>query len=68
MDPRLEPKGIILSGGPESVYDDGRADRRPRDCSTSRPVLGICYGMQLIAQLEGGEVSAPASGSTAAPR
>src|SRR6187397_3027345 len=43
------PKGLILSGGPASVYADGapRLDRRLLELGI--PVLGICYGMQLIA-------------------
>lgn len=51
------PKGIILSGGPASVYDDG-APRLASDfyLHTKRPVLGICYGLQLIAKEFGGTV------------
>ena len=51
-----EPAGIILSGGPSSVYgaDVPTADHALLDLGI--PVLGICYGMQLIAQLEGGKV------------
>ena len=50
-----KPTGIILSGGPCSVYGDNvpTADRALLDIA---PVLGICYGMQLIAHLEGGAV------------
>ena len=50
------PKGIILSGGPNSVYDDDvpTADRALLD--TNIPVLGLCYGMQLLAHLAGGKV------------
>ncbi len=50
------PTGIILSGGPSSVYDEDApsADRALLDLGV--PVLGICYGMQLLAQLAGGEV------------
>ncbi len=52
----FDPSGIILSGGPSSVYDEG-APRIPRELlSLGVPVLGICYGMQLIADLLGGEV------------
>lgn len=49
------PTGIILSGGPSSVYepDAPLADRALLDVA---PVLGLCYGMQLIAHLEGGAV------------
>ena len=53
----LHPKGIILSGGPASVYDPG-APRLPAYVSQSGlPVLGICYGMQLMTQALGGRVA-----------
>jgi GMP synthase (glutamine-hydrolysing) len=54
---RFEPKGIILSGGPNSVFDPGAptADRGLLDLGI--PVLGICYGMQLVAHLAGGAVT-----------
>ncbi len=52
----LNPKGIILSGGPASVYDD-HAPLAPAWVFSSKiPVLGICYGMQLIAYQMGGKV------------
>jgi GMP synthase (glutamine-hydrolysing) len=52
------PKGLILSGGPNSVYDPGapRCDRAIY--AAGIPVLGICYGMQLLAQDLGGQVEA----------
>lgn len=54
---RLRPKGFILSGGPASVYDEG-APRAPSQIFESgRPVLGICYGMQLLAHQMGGRVA-----------
>ena len=50
------PKGIILSGGPNSVYDEG-APLAPKELvELGVPILGLCYGMQLIARLAGGEV------------
>lgn len=50
------PTGIILSGGPASVYDDGVPRADPGLLELGVPVLGICYGMQLIGQLAGGRV------------
>lgn len=53
----FNPKGIILSGGPNSVYDsDYQADTGIFDLGI--PVLGICYGMQFMAHHLGGEVQA----------
>ncbi len=53
---RRKPKAIILSGGPASVYDEG-APRADGALWTGRvPVLGICYGLQLMAHELGGEV------------
>jgi GMP synthase (glutamine-hydrolysing) len=57
---RRNPKGIILSGGPASVYDDGAPTADARVWSGRIPVLGICYGLQLMARALGGEV-APAT-------
>jgi GMP synthase (glutamine-hydrolysing) len=55
-----EAKGVILSGGPWSVYEDG-APTLPAELLDGRvPVLGICYGMQLMAHLLGGRVAAAA--------
>ncbi len=53
----LNPKGVILSGGPASVYEEG-APRIP-DWVFERqlPVLGICYGMQALVHQLGGKVS-----------
>jgi len=52
----LSPKGIIFSGGPASVYEKNAPLCDPAILRMGIPVLGICYGMQLIAQLLGGEV------------
>ena len=53
---KWNPSGIILSGGPASVYDEGVPIADPELLSMDVPLLGICYGMQLIGQLAGGEV------------
>ncbi len=51
------PKGIILSGGPSSVYADDAPIPDKRIYELGLPVLGICYGLQLIAYQNGGEVN-----------
>lgn len=57
----LAPKGIILSGGPASVYEAGAPKCDPELFRLGLPVLGICYGMQLACQALGGQVqNAPA--------
>jgi GMP synthase (glutamine-hydrolysing) len=55
-----QPAGVILSGGPASVYEPGAPQVDPELLRSGVPVLGICYGMQLIAHHLGGLV-APAS-------
>jgi GMP synthase (glutamine-hydrolysing) len=53
---RRRPKGVILSGGPASVYADGAPPLETELLELGIPVLGICYGMQLIALELGGQV------------
>lgn len=53
---QLNPKGIILSGGPNSVYDPGAPHCDPGIWQLGIPILGVCYGMQLMVQQLGGEV------------
>ncbi|MBC7961401.1 MAG: glutamine-hydrolyzing GMP synthase [Steroidobacteraceae bacterium] len=53
---RFAPNGIILSGGPKSVYEDGAPSVAGELFELGVPVLGICYGMQLMSRHFGGEV------------
>src|SRR5271165_5465592 len=52
----LKPSGIILSGGPASVYEPGAPTCDAKIFDMGIPVLGICYGMQLACHLMGGKV------------
>lgn len=54
----LKPKGLILSGGPASVYEEGAPRCDPEIFRLGIPVLGICYGMQLACEALGGRVEA----------
>ncbi|MBO0784112.1 MAG: glutamine-hydrolyzing GMP synthase, partial [Ktedonobacteraceae bacterium] len=59
--PQLDIKGFILSGGPASVYDENAPSCDPAILHSGLPVLGICYGMHLLATQLGGHV-APSHG------
>jgi GMP synthase (glutamine-hydrolysing) len=52
----FKPKAVILSGGPESVYDEKGPQAPDAVFALGVPVLGICYGMQTMAQRLGGRV------------
>src|SRR3954469_5355202 len=52
----MKPTGIVLSGGPSSVYDEGAPTISAALYELAVPILGICYGAQLTAKLLGGDV------------
>ena len=54
---QFAPKGIILSGGPSSVFDPGAPTADAKLLELGTPVLAICYGMQLVSHLAGGKVT-----------
>ncbi|HKW40467.1 MAG TPA: glutamine-hydrolyzing GMP synthase [Gemmatimonadales bacterium] len=53
---QFAPRGVILSGGPSSVFDPGAPTADPELLELGTPILAICYGMQLVAHLAGGKV------------
>ena len=59
---RLAPRALVLSGGPASVYGEGAPRVDPALFAIGVPILGICYGLQLMAHLLGGEVERAAEG------
>ena len=54
---KINPMGIILSGGPSSVYEDSAPGLDTKIFDLNIPILGICYGMQIISQVLGGVIS-----------
>ncbi|MEO0970289.1 MAG: glutamine-hydrolyzing GMP synthase [Cyanobacteria bacterium J06639_18] len=54
---KLNPKGIVFSGGPNSVYDKNAPKCDPEIWNLGIPILGVCYGMQLMVKQLGGEVT-----------
>ena len=57
-------KGIVLSGGPSSVYEKDVPEFNQEILNLGIPVLGLCYGHQLLAQTLGGAVSRPLLGNS----
>ena len=57
----IDPKGLILSGGPSSVYAEGAPKCDPGIFELGLPILGICYGMHLICESLGGRVKSTTS-------
>ncbi len=55
---QIAPKGLILSGGPASVYGKGSPQPDPEIFNLGIPILGICYGMQVTCHTQGGQVTA----------
>ena len=53
----LNPKGIVLSGGPASVFEDGAPEIDPEILRIGVPVLGICYGMQIVCRELGASIT-----------
>ncbi|MBZ0300226.1 MAG: glutamine-hydrolyzing GMP synthase [Anaerolineae bacterium] len=54
---QFEPKGYILSGGPNSIYEPGAPQIQPALLRRNIPILGICYGMQALTYALGGKVA-----------
>ena len=52
----LKPKGIVLSGGPSSVYDDSAPKADPKVLEAGLPVLGVCYGLHFMTHHLGGKI------------
>jgi GMP synthase (glutamine-hydrolysing) len=56
LEKKFNIKGLILSGGPSSVYEDNAPRIDPRLLTIELPILGLCYGLQLITQIKQGKV------------
>jgi GMP synthase (glutamine-hydrolysing) len=56
LNEKFNVKGLILSGGPSSVYEPNAPKLNPRILEVNLPILGLCYGHQLLAQLSNGKV------------
>ena len=56
LNKKFNIKGLILSGGPSSVYEPNAPKLNPRILETDLPILGLCYGHQILAQLTNGKV------------
>jgi GMP synthase (glutamine-hydrolysing) len=56
LNEKFNVKGLILSGGPSSVYELNAPKLNPRILDVNLPILGLCFGHQLLAQLTGGKV------------
>ena len=63
----INPKGLILSGGPMSVYDRGAPALKKEIYNLGIPILGVCYGMQLICDQMGARSREARNASSAAP-
>ena len=61
------PRALVLSGGPASVYETGAPTLRTELLELGIPVLGICYGMQAMVQSLGGRVEGPSAASSGGP-
>lgn len=64
---RLKPRGLVLSGGPSSVFEEGAPACAPEVYEMNVPVLGVCYGLQLLAHQLGDACGRPRAANTGAP-
>ena len=64
----LNPKGIIFTGGPNSVYGEDSPTYQKEIFELGVPILGICYGSQLMAHILGGKVETAQSVNSVKPK